>query len=103
VNRQLVDALNESEKRTYVIGINVQRNISNQNIPDARVLIFYNLAQVIRSSKMYLILQDEYLSNRQWYVEFYLQKWGQQWPSGPVRGSGQSIIIHNDHEQLKRF
>jgi len=47
VNHQLVNALNESEKRTYVIGINVQRNISNQNIPDARVSTFYNLAQVI--------------------------------------------------------
>lgn len=47
-------------------------------------------------------MQDEYLKDRQWYVDFYLQKWRQQWPSGPVRGSGQSIIIHNDHEVLNR-
>jgi hypothetical protein len=99
--RRLIDALYESEKKTYKVGIDVQHKISNQSILDARVGTFYNLAQVIRSSKTYLILQDEYLNDRQWYVDIYLQKWGQQWPPGPVRGS-RDIILHNDHELLNR-
>jgi hypothetical protein len=100
-HRSIVDGLFDLEKRTYEIGIEVQHRISNQNIHDARVLTFYNLAVVIRSPKISFLLLNEYLNDKQSWVDIYLQKWGQQWPVGPVRGSN-DVVVFNDHNLLTK-
>lgn len=74
---------------------------SNQNIHDARVLTFYNLAVVIRSPKILFLLLNEYLNDKQSRVDIYLQKWGHQWPVGPVRGSN-DVVVSNDHNLLTK-
>jgi hypothetical protein len=44
------------------------------HVNDIRFRTFFNLAQVLRSFKIYFILKEEYLKNREWYVETYLSK-----------------------------
>jgi hypothetical protein len=94
-----VNRLNEFEKETYRIGMSIQQKVSDEAIADARVSTFYNLAQLIRSCKIYYILKEEYLQDRQWYVDTYLQKWQQHWPVSAVAG-GKAAVIHNKHKIL---
>jgi hypothetical protein len=54
--------------------------------------------QVLRSFKIYFILKEKYLKDRQWYIDIYLKEWGQQWP---VTG-GKIAMISNNHEILNR-
>jgi len=65
----IVNRLNDSEKRIYDIGRTVQSRIPNQSAPDARVTTFFNLAQAIRFPKISFLLLDEYLSDKQSWVD----------------------------------
>jgi hypothetical protein len=76
----IVNKLNELENRNYNIGSKISQTIHNMHPNDVRFIVFYNFAQLIRSIKIYFILKEEYLKERQWYIEIYLQKWGQSWP-----------------------
>ena len=92
----LIDELNKLEKRSDDIDSDISRNIANKHINDIRFRIFFNLGQVLRSFKIYFILKEEYLKNREWYISIYLSKWGQSWP---VIGDQVGQVI-NDHNKL---
>ena len=89
----IVDKLNELEKKSYKFGSQLTKIITHKNL-DARILIFYNFAQLIRSTKLHFILNSEYLISRDWFIDVYLKKWDQNWPY--AFNSGISVIV-NDH------
>jgi len=98
---ELVRKLMELEDRTYNSGNDILRKISaytETSDYDARASSFYILSQLLRSLKIYFILKAEYLSDRDWYVNTYLQKWQQHWP---VVGGKYGLIV-NDHEILNK-
>jgi hypothetical protein len=97
----LIDELNKLEKRSYDIGNDISHNIANKHVNDIRFRTFFNLAQVLRSFKIYFILKEEYLKNREWYVETYLSKWGQSWPVIGQVIKDYNILNHDfDHVML---
>ena len=56
---------------------------------------------MLRSFKIYFILKEEYLKNREWYVETYLSKWGQSWPVIGQVIKDYNILNHDfDHVML---
>ena len=89
------------EQEVYRIAITVQQKISGQAVGDARPSAFYKLAQLFHSYKIYFILKEEYLQHRQWYVNIYLEKWRQAWPTSATVG-GKSLVHHNDHHLLNK-
>lgn len=99
MNDPIVNKLNELENECYnIAGIagNLVKIITHGNV-DSRILIFYNFAQLVRSTKLYFILKTEYLNSREQFVEIYLKKWGQKWPSASNNGA---VIIYNDNIEI---
>lgn len=92
----IVNKLNELENESYRIGSNLTKIINHRKV-DARILIFYNLAQLIRSTKLYFILKSEYLNSKEWFVDIYLKKWGQSWPYASNNSIG---MIFNDNTEI---
>jgi hypothetical protein len=65
--RAFINELRELEQLEYRTSIKIQTQ-TNSEIRDARVSIFYFMAQAIRSLKIYLILKKEYLDHQEWYI-----------------------------------
>ena len=67
MNDPIVNKLNELENECYnIAGIagNLVKIITHGNV-DSRILIYYNFAQLVRSTKLYFILKTEYLNSRE--------------------------------------
>jgi hypothetical protein len=97
IDYPFINELKDLEQKAYNTGNKIQRQINNA-VYDARVSTFYFIAQAIRSIKIYLILKNEYLDDRQWCIDTYLSKYKQEWP---VTG-GKIMQIINDHNVLTK-
>lgn len=99
----IVNRLNELENKSYKLGSHITKIITHKNM-DARILIFYNFAQLIRSIKLHFILKSDYLNDKQWFVDIYLKKWGQNWPYASNPGMSvifnDNTVIVNDYDQV---
>lgn len=99
----IVDKLNELENNSYKLASSLTKIITHKNI-DARILIFYNFAQLVRSTKLYFILESEYLNSRDWFIDIYLKKWNQNWPYASNTGSSvifnTNTVIIDDYDQV---
>ena len=73
-----INKLKELELRVYDIWIKVRTQINNEL--DARVSTFHSMAIAIRSFKIYLILKEKYLDDKQWFTNIYQSEYKQPWP-----------------------
>jgi hypothetical protein len=72
-----INDLKDFEQKAYDTGNKIQIRLNNPR-RDARVSTLFFVAQVIRFTKIYLILKSEYLDHRDWYIDIYLAKYEQQ-------------------------
>lgn len=87
------------EQEAYETAITIQRRLSNEAKGDARPSAFYKLAQLFHSSKIYFILNEEYLQYRKWYDETYIKKWNQRW-SIAANVNTKNIMVLDNHKLL---
>ena len=73
-----INKLKELELRVYDIWNKVRTQINNEL--DARVSTFHSMAIAIRSFKIYLILKERYLDDKQWFTNIYQSEYKQPWP-----------------------
>ena len=73
-----INKLKELELRVYDIWNKVRTQINNEL--DARVSTFHSMAIAIRSFKIYLILKEKYLDDKQWFTNIYQSEYKQPWP-----------------------
>jgi hypothetical protein len=94
------------KQEAYETAITIQRRLSNEAKGDARPSAFYKLAQLFHSSKIYFILNEEYLQYRKWYDETYIKKWNQRWPIAAnvdtknIRTLDDHKLLNNDFYQV---
>jgi hypothetical protein len=73
-----INKLKELELRVYDIWNKVRTQINNEL--DARVSTFHSMAIAIRSFKIYLILKEKYLDDKQWFTNIYQSEYKQPGP-----------------------